>query len=335
MMLKQQINEIIRNFRDVNVLVVGDLMLDEYWHSIVERISPEAPVPVARVTNITQTLGGAANTANNIKALNAKATLIGCIGNDATGSSLKRIVLKQGINLKPVVWKKPTIKKLRIISDSQQLLRLDFEDVTPCKNCEKELLINYRQELQSSNVVVISDYAKGTLTSNATKTIIKQALKQKKPVIIDPKPQHTSWYRHCSLLKPNLKEALAMAQILGKRFSDVNEDKNIEAVARFIKKTLKSPVLVTRSEKGASFIGKKIIHEPVKVKKVLDISGAGDTFTAVIALTIALKLPIKQALKLANTACGVVIAKPRTATLTPKELEEALNHNNISSNISL
>ncbi|MGC8765640.1 MAG: bifunctional D-glycero-beta-D-manno-heptose-7-phosphate kinase/D-glycero-beta-D-manno-heptose 1-phosphate adenylyltransferase HldE [Brevinematia bacterium] len=323
----------LENFKDAKVLVIGDVMLDVYLYGDVERISPEAPVPVVHVKKESYVPGGAANVANNVSTLKAKSTLVGITGNDENSTKLKRLLENQGITYRFVTTKHPTITKTRVVSSNQQILRIDVENPLAVeKDIEKEISGLITENIKKADVVVISDYGKGVCTSSICQHIVTEGSKNNKPVIIDPKKKDWEKYRGASILTPNLKE---LSDFLGKPVA--NEDKEIEAALKEAYKKLGvENIIVTRSEKGMSlFDGKDLFHIPTEAKEVYDVSGAGDTVIATLSVALASKMDIKEAAIVANKAAGIVVGKAGTAPIYYEELLKFLEKQSLYKLINL
>lgn len=306
------------DYKKAGVLVVGDVMLDRYWHGPANRISPEAPVPVVKVTMVEERPGGAANVAMNIASLGANSRLVGLTGIDDAAKALTENLNAVQVRCDFVaIPTHPTITKLRVLSRNQQLIRLDFEegfdnvDVAP-------VLERIEQALPHIGALVLSDYAKGALTH--VEKMIALANKAGVPVLIDPKGNNFERYRGATLLTPNMSEFEA---IVGpcKSNQDV-EEKGMQLLNTLELKAL----LITRSEQGMSLIRRDEapLHLPTQAQEVFDVTGAGDTVIGVLAASIASGRPLHEACALANAAAGVVVGKLGTSTVSPIELENAI-----------
>jgi len=298
--------------------VFGDVMLDRYWFGDVERISPEAPVPVINVTHSEERPGGAANVACNITALGASCTLLSAIGNDESGRALSGMLKGKGIdsNLKFDGSMQTTVK-LRVLSRNQQLLRADFE-TAPGGEILAACLDEYTKALSSVDAVILSDYGKGGLRHIVS--MIEQARKANVPVMVDPKGHDYARYRGATLLTPNLKE---FEQVCGP--SEDGEELARKAFA--LRKSLDvDALLLTRSEHGMSLFGgdNSVIDSPARAREVYDVSGAGDTVISAITVARCAGLDDHDALAFANAAAGVVVGKLGTATATLDEVRAAL-----------
>ena len=301
------------------VLVVGDVMLDRYWYGPTSRISPEAPVPVVKVDTVEERPGGAANVAMNIAALGAASRLIGLTGEDDAARVLNATLNDVKVNCDFVSIKThPTITKLRVLSRNQQLIRLDFEE--GFENVDPEPIHQrIRQSLAASGALVLSDYAKGALTS--VQTMIQLARDAGVPVLIDPKGTDFARYRGATLLTPNLSEFEAVA---GKCKS---EEEIVTRGMQLVADYELSALLITRSEHGMTLLqpGKAPLHLPTLAQEVYDVTGAGDTVIGVLAAALAAGNSLEEACFLANAAAGVVVGKLGTSTVSPVELENAIH----------
>ncbi len=306
------------DFSNARILVVGDLMLDRYWHGGTSRISPEAPVPVVHVNNIEERAGGAGNVALNISALGAQASVLGFCGKDETANALTRTLEQANVRcLLEQVDNLATITKLRIMSRHQQLIRLDFEDGFHHTSSDF-LYERFLAELEQTDVVVLSDYGKGTLHS--IQRFIEAANRANVPVLIDPKGTDFTIYRGATLITPNWSEFEA---VTGGCQSD---EELVEKGQNLLKSLDLNALLITRGEKGMTLLTttEAALHLPTQAREVFDVTGAGDTVISVLATGLAAKLPLSDATTLANLAAGVVVGKLGTATANSEELEQAL-----------
>jgi len=313
-------------FGSVRVLVVGDVMLDRYCFGEVDRISPEAPVPIVRVQREIAGPGGAANVANNIARLGAHATLIGMTGRDGPGRELARLAGKAGIAAHFVADAFATTTKTRIIGAHQQMLRLDVEENLP-PGAVRGLIGMLARCIDDADVVILSDYGKGVCGGRVCRAVLDAAKKRRLPVVVDPKAEDWSKYAGADFISPNVKE-LSMAA--GRTVP--NEDARIEAAAReLLARYRLGSLLVTRSEKGMSLIsGNRSLHMHSRAQEVFDVSGAGDTVVATFAVAHAAGLPVDSSLSLANAAAGIVVAKIGTCPIELPELETAAETLHIS-----
>jgi len=295
------------------VLVAGDVMLDRYWFGDVTRISPEAPVPVARIGRMEERAGGAANVARNIASLGGQATILSVVGDDEAASALERLMTADGIrtSLKRDASISTTIK-LRVIARQQQLIRLDFEDA-PSHEILSAKLEEYEKIVAEHDVVILSDYGKGGLTHVMAMIAFARALG--KPVLIDPKGEDYSRYAGATLLTPNRSE---FRQVAGSWRDEAEFTKKAEQLRSELHL---DALLVTLSEEGMTlFSADGALHQPTLAREVYDVSGAGDTVIGTIGLMLAAGLPLPQAMKLANAAAGIVVAKLGTAICRQEEL---------------
>ncbi|MDK9726303.1 MAG: D-glycero-beta-D-manno-heptose-7-phosphate kinase [Sterolibacteriaceae bacterium MAG5] len=298
------------------VLVVGDVMLDRYWFGDVSRISPEAPVPVAKIERTEERPGGAANVARNVAALGAKAALLSVVGADEPGQVLARLLRESDIDasLHEDAGLATTVK-LRVVARQQQLLRIDFENA-PDHEVLKAKLAEYAERLPQCDVVILSDYGKGGLAHIAE--MIRLARAAGKPVLVDPKGEDYARYAGATVLTPNRSE---LRQVVG-RWAD---DAELAAKAQKLRADLGlEALLVTRSEEGMTLFRERgAEHEPALAREVFDVSGAGDTVIATLAVMMAAGQDMAVAMRLANRAAGVVVAKLGTATCSLAELQAA------------
>ncbi|HJV79229.1 D-glycero-beta-D-manno-heptose-7-phosphate kinase [Noviherbaspirillum sp.] len=295
------------------LLVVGDVMLDRYWFGEVSRISPEAPVPVVRVERREERLGGAANVARNAVALGAQTALLGVVGQDEAGDVVQKLLtdlhIDSFLNRDPAI---STIIKLRVIGRQQQLLRIDFEH-PPTDTVLRNKLTQYNALLPQYDVIVLSDYAKGSLVNVVE--MIAAAKRLGKRILVDPKGDDFARYKGASILTPNKSE---LRQIVG---SWKNEDE-LTTKAQHLRESLDlEALLLTRSEEGMTLYTEgQAIHIPTVAREVYDVSGAGDTVIAALATMLGAGMSIAEAVEIANRAGGIVVGKLGTATVTREEL---------------
>jgi rfaE bifunctional protein kinase chain/domain len=295
------------------ILIVGDVMLDRYWFGEVSRISPEAPVPVVRIERREERLGGAANVARNAAALGAPIALLGVVGQDEAGDTVARLLTEQkiGIHLNRDAAIS-TIIKLRVIGRQQQLLRIDFEE-PPSDVVLRDKLTQFNALLPQFDVIVLSDYAKGSLVNVAE--MIAAARKAGKRVLVDPKGEDFSLYAGANILTPNKAE---LRHIVG----SWKTEEELTAKAQKLRASLKlEALLVTRSEEGMSLYTEQgETHFSAEAREVFDVSGAGDTVIATLAVMLGAGMPLVDAVTVANRAGGIVVGKLGTATVTAEEL---------------
>ena len=306
-------------FEQAAVLVVGDLMLDRNWQGDTSRISPEAPVPVVHVKDVEDRPGGAGNVALNIAALASRVTLLGYTGNDDAGRSLQRLLQQDNVQCQfEQLLDQPTITKLRILSRHQQLIRLDFEDSFHHMPVAK-LRADFAQALPAHEVVVLSDYGKGTLA--CAPQLIAEAKAAGKKVLVDPKGSDFTKYRGATLITPNWSEFQA---VVGEC---QNDQEVVERGTKLLLDLQLEALLVTRGEKGMSLLqpGQAAIHLPTQAQEVFDVTGAGDTVISTLAASLAAGASFAEATVLANQAAGLVVAKLGTATISQQELKASLH----------
>ncbi|SFM93585.1 rfaE bifunctional protein, domain I [Formivibrio citricus] len=295
------------------VLVVGDVMLDRYWFGEVERISPEAPVPVARIRRSEERAGGAANVARNIAALGGQAKLLAVVGDDEAGHALEKLL--QADSVQTSLHRDAgiaTTVKLRVLARQQQLLRIDFEN-EPSHEVLAAKLDEFRASLEQTDVVILSDYGKGGLQH--VRLMIDAARAAGKPVLVDPKGDEYERYRGATLMTPNRSE---FREVAG-RWRDEDE---LAAKAQALRESLAlDALMVTRSEEGMTlFRAEGVVHKPTVAREVYDVSGAGDTVIATLGLMLAAGLELPEAMEWSNRAAGIVVGKLGTAVVHPEEL---------------
>ena len=305
------------DFTRARVLVAGDVMLDRYWFGDVHRISPEAPVPVVHVKRSEERPGGAANVARNITSLEGGCTLLSVVGDDEAARSLEGLLAAEKVraSLHRDAELSTTVK-LRVIGQQQQLLRIDFERA-PSHEVLAAKLDEYERLVDQADAVVLSDYGKGGL--ERVQEMIALARRHGKPVLVDPKGDEYSRYRGATLLTPNRSE---FREVAG-RWSD---ERDLARRAHVLREQLDlEALIVTRSEEGMSlFTATETHHEPTRAREVYDVSGAGDTVIAVLALMVAAGADLHAAMRVANHAAGIVVGKLGTATVHPEELTASL-----------
>ena len=304
----------IQQFRQARLLVVGDVMLDRYWFGDTERISPEAPVPVVHVSKVDERLGGAANVARNAASIGAQISILGVVGDDEPGRRIEELLKVHGV--KSFLQRDaslPTTVKLRVVARQQQLIRLDFEQ-TPTHEALLNKLEQFQSLLKDVDAVIFSDYGKGGLTH--VTQMIAAARAAGKVVLVDPKGDEYSKYQGATIITPNRSE---LRQVIG-RWKDEAE---LTLKAQELREQLKlDALLLTRSEEGMSlFTAAGVEHVKAVAREVFDVSGAGDTVIATMAVALAAKWPAGQAMKLANKAGGIVVGKLGTATVSLEELQ--------------
>jgi D-beta-D-heptose 7-phosphate kinase/D-beta-D-heptose 1-phosphate adenosyltransferase len=305
-------------FSKARIIVIGDVMLDRYWSGQAARISPEAPVPVVRVKTIEDRVGGAGNVALNIAKLGGKVTLLGVVGDDAEGRILKQILEAEGVVCDFVVEQDiRSICKLRVMAQHQQLIRIDFEEAV-LKFESNDLLASLIRNLPKHDTVVFSDYGKGTLAD--VSTYIVEAKRVGLKVLVDPKGMDYQRYAHADLITPNLSEFQAVVGVLE------NEAELLKKGRELLKQNQISTLLLTRGEAGMTLIENDKAHSlPAQAKDVFDVTGAGDTVIAVMALGVALDMELNESMYLANLSGGIVVGKLGTSTVSIQELTRAMH----------
>jgi len=322
----------LSDLKNCTIAVIGDLMLDRYLHGDVDRISPEAPVPVVQRRSERQVPGGAANVVSNLATLGVNVRVVGITGADEARTSLIGALQQQGrVSSDGIVIDpdRPTTQKLRIVSAHQQIARIDFEDsgaLSP--ELEAKVIGAVLAAVAAAKVVIISDYGKGLLTDNVLSEAIAEARRSGKPVLVDPKRRDWSAYRGASIVTPNRRE---LSEATG---LPCESDADAEVAVARARLMSDSDILLTRSEKGMSYFSadKPPIHVPTVAQEVFDVSGAGDTVIAILAACLALDMEIADALRLANYGAGIVVSKFGTATVTPEELQAPLNRRRSTNN---
>jgi len=300
----------------VRLLVVGDVMLDRYWFGEVSRISPEAPVPVVKVERSEERLGGAANVARNAAALGAVTALLSVVGDDDAGRTVGRLLEEGQIDAALHVDRDiDTTVKLRVIGRQQQLLRIDFE-TAPSHEVLQAKLADFESRIVQSDVVILSDYGKGGLTHIADMIRISRA--HDKPVLVDPKGDEWGKYAGATVITPNRSELRA---VVGRWSS---EEELADKAQKLRGELRLEALLVTRSEEGMTLFADEIHHQPALAREVFDVSGAGDTVIATLAVMIAAGADWAESIRVANIAAGIVVGKLGTAVVTRRELAAAL-----------
>ncbi|MEE2694802.1 MAG: D-glycero-beta-D-manno-heptose-7-phosphate kinase [Pseudomonadota bacterium] len=318
------------------VLCIGDVILDSYSHGEVQRISPEAPIPVLKVNNKYEIIGGCGNVARNVCAAGGSCHMISVAGNDDESRTLRRLLKEsKDLSFDLLVDKdRCTTKKTRFVSENQQILRVDKEVSLPInKKIQSKLLEIFKRRIDNCNVVVISDYNKGVLTNDLLKKIIDLSQKKSKTIIVDPKKDNFAVYKGASIITPNFKELLEA--------SDFRDEKKVNdksmLVVKLSKKLIKDfgfdAVITTRSADGISVVNStnRNLHLPSKAKEVFDVSGAGDTVIAYIATGLSKEQTLFNATEIANDAAGIAVGKFGTTVVNTSELVEANKENKICS----
>jgi D-glycero-beta-D-manno-heptose-7-phosphate kinase len=316
--------QILARFPKKQLLVLGDIMVDEYIWGSVSRLSPEAPVPVVEVKDESFRLGGAGNVAANIHSLGGMATLVGVVGKDPPGERLIHQIEAAGMKSDGVVVDRtrPTTIKTRVVAGSQQIVRFDRESTADLsKEAADQVLELATERLADADAVLISDYAKGVIGKRVARQILSLARRSQKIVVVDPKVHHFPLYKGATVITPNHHEALAFAHLPAWGQQD------LLAVAgrELLQKLEVKAILVTRGDAGMSlFEDGRVTHIPAVAKEVYDVTGAGDTVLAVLALAMASGASLREAAVIANHAAGVVVGRAGTATISREELLDAL-----------
>ncbi|MBV8370430.1 MAG: D-glycero-beta-D-manno-heptose-7-phosphate kinase [Candidatus Eremiobacteraeota bacterium] len=313
--------ELLGRMAGRRVVVIGDAMIDEWIWGDVSRISPEAPVPVVAVREHTFTLGGAGNVANNLRALGARVAFVGGIGDDAEGARLRAMFDDLGVDAHGLVTlgDRPTTRKTRVVAHSQQVVRADWESTAALRDGDRKHVVDQvRLAVRDADAVVLSDYAKGFLH----REIVEAALGA--PVVVaDPKPANVAMFAGVTCIAPNVAEAGVASGIA------IHDDDSLERAGRALLQMLGCrSVLITRGEHGMSLFGAdgERFDVPAVARTVYDVSGAGDTVVAVLTLALAAKIRPETATQLANFAAGAVVEKLGTATASPREIVELMEH---------
>jgi len=311
--------------KGAEVAVIGDLMLDKYIWGQVDRISPEAPVPVVSVEETNVRLGGAANVAWNIASVGCGVRLCGVVGNDLTGRELKKLIAGKNLSTGSLVTagSRVTTEKIRIVAHNQQVVRADFEAGEEiCGRTLSRLESSVLRAIAGSGAVVVSDYGKGVVSASVMDLVRESASREGVPILVDPKEGHFSLYRGAYMVTPNKKEA---GGFYNRR---IRSEQDLEEVGRSLLADLGAEaVLVTRGEEGMTLFSrkKKPRHFPTRASDVYDVTGAGDTVISLLAAALAAGASIYQAIELANAAAGIVIRELGTAVVSPEEIIEAFS----------
>jgi rfaE bifunctional protein kinase chain/domain len=312
--------DILAKLPGKSILIVGDVMLDEYIWGEVRRVSPEAPVPVVELQRRTYALGGAANVAANVTSLEGRAILAGIVGDDAQSRILREELFRCGIEGDGLLidCARPTTTKSRIIAHNQQVVRLDSEQCNSLSPQMEEALLDWiEKHLEEADILVLSDYAKGVITSRLAEEVICIARGASKPIVVDPKGRAYCKYRGATVVTPNTQEAhLALNHLL-------NLPDDLTAMGQQLLMLLGgSAVLITRGPEGMTLFdpGRQAVHIPAAGRHVYDVTGAGDTVVATLALALAAGATLEQGARLANAAAGIVVGKVGTATVESREL---------------
>ncbi|MFQ5900035.1 MAG: D-glycero-beta-D-manno-heptose-7-phosphate kinase [Thermodesulfobacteriota bacterium] len=317
-------NRLIKAFKKTRILVIGDIILDHFIWGNVQRISPEAPVPVVEVTSENMMLGGAVNVVNNIHSLGGEVYIGGIVGRDEDGKKVIEELKERGISTNGIVLEdgRPTSIKTRIIAHNQQVVRFDKEKKGEISAKALKAILDYAKGMADEvNVLIISDYAKGVISRELVKELIALYRENGRVVVIDPKVKHINFYKGATVITPNTFEASKASGI------DIEDDDSLERSGRHLLETLSSEaVLITRGEHGMALFEKTgdVTFIPTVAHDVYDVTGAGDTVIGVFALALASGTGYKEAAVLANYAAGVVVGEVGTAVVRPEELFDAI-----------
>jgi D-beta-D-heptose 7-phosphate kinase/D-beta-D-heptose 1-phosphate adenosyltransferase len=319
----------IESFKEAGVLVVGDVMLDRYCWGTVNRISPEAPVPIVRLDRETVSPGGAANVAANAAALGANVCLIGMVGNDAHASDLRSALSSVGIDDHELFASDlhRTIVKTRILAHGQQVVRLDSEDSQPITRSQAELLVSMiKERLSDVGLVILSDYGKGLLSEAAVRQIIEACKDADKPLLADPKGKHFDKYAGATVLTPNRREAAEACKI-----EESDPELVRKAGERLLAEHSLSNVLITESENGMTLFqnGSEPVHFETAAREVFDVTGAGDTVIGCLGVALAAGMPIVEAARISNIAAGLSVLHIGTVAVAYDELQKELRNTTI------
>ena len=317
-MNRSRVEQILNRFSGKTILIIGDLMLDEFIWGKVRRISPEAPVPVVEVTEETYRLGGSGNVAANIRALDGTPIPIGVIGQDSVGDQVVNLMHQSDIDISGLVRNnRPTTVKTRIIAHSQQVVRADRESKQPVSSdVTAEVVTRFLRHLPSASAVIVSDYNKGVVSAKVLSGILPQARSAAVPVFVDPKIEHADYYRPITIITPNQREAELLTG------TSISDEASLEQAGhKLLEKFGCDYALITRGEDGMSlFNAVNSHHLPTFAREVFDVTGAGDTVIATLCLAYAAGASIEECATLANHAAGIVVGKVGTATLCRSEL---------------
>jgi rfaE bifunctional protein kinase chain/domain len=316
--------KIVNGFTGKRVLVAGDLMLDRYWVGEVERISPEAPVPVVRKTAAFGVPGGAANTASNVAALGARAILFGVAGQDEAGTELRILLKKRGVDCSRlwVAPGRPTTVKLRVVAHDQQVVRIDDEDTTPVDaGLGNQAAKRAIRMIEGADAVLVSDYAKGFVTAELVRGLIASAARHGKPIVVDPKGSDYERYRGASVIKPNRKELAVLTGLPVRQ-----HEETVYAGRQLLRLTGASAIVVTEGKDGMTLLQPDAPdeHFPSFAREVYDVTGAGDTALASLAVALAAGAKLSEAVWLANLAAGLAVGESGTVAISAEKVARAI-----------
>jgi len=318
-----RLRTLLDGFPRAKVAILGDIMLDRYLWGDVNRISQEAPVPIVEVRRESARFGAAANVAENVAALGARAILVGIVGEDDAGRELLSLLTGRGVDVDSVVTEpgRPTTTKLRVIAQSQQVVRADSEVTTDVAgDVEARILDGVRRAIADSDVLIVSDYGKGVVTGTTIAAAISMARDLGKMVCVDPKESHFGSYVGVTVITPNQKEAGAAVGVT------ITDEKTLLTVGWKLQKQLEAEcVVVTRGEHGMSLFisGGELVHLPTVAREVFDVTGAGDTVVSALAVALAVGASMEEAARIANHAAGLVIREVGTASIGLDAIERS------------
>ncbi|MBI4387105.1 MAG: D-glycero-beta-D-manno-heptose-7-phosphate kinase [Elusimicrobia bacterium] len=325
----RKLNSLIDGFGRRRILVLGDLMLDQFIQGSVSRISPEAPVPVVQVSSESSVPGGAGNVCNNLAALGARVAAIGLVGTDEPGRRLLSLLRSRGVETQGILEEsdRPTTQKCRVVADHQQVVRFDRERSDSIPHAlQDRIAVRIARTAPSCQALILSDYGKGIMTPFILNAAIRAARRARIPVTVDPKVEHFKRYRRVDCLTPNLQEAWGGMRMLPKAKDDEAAIRHLGT--RILTNLRTASVLITRGEKGMTLFENRspvrVTHIPARAREVFDVTGAGDTVISVLTLALACGANLRESALLANWAAGIAVGKLGTATVTAPELKAAL-----------
>lgn len=328
-MTDSQLADLLQEVEKQNILVVGDLMIDEYVHGTVDRISPEAPVPVVDVREEEETLGGAGNVVKNLKTLGADASVLSVIGEGKHGSKIQDQLQEYDVSLDNIFEESDRVssKKTRILADSynQQIIRVDRETREDLQSSTYEQLMErYEEILPTMDAIVLSDYGKGLLTPKFTRNVLKKADREDVPTVVDPKGDDYGKYSEASIITPNTDETEEVTRI------EIEDDSSLQkAGSKLLKQHSAGAILITRGSEGMALFetpGLSFERFEARAREVYDVTGAGDTVVSMVALGLAISEDYPTAARLANVAAGIVVGKVGTATVSVDEIRDQLQN---------
>ena len=316
-------------FAAVRIMILGDIMLDQYWWGSVERISPEAPVPVVRLDRTSVVPGGAANVAANVVGLGAAAILIGCIGTDVEGSQLKQHLGSNSIDHEHLleIADRPTSVKTRVVAHSQHVVRVDRETINSIDSATASKLVErVRELLTGADLLIISDYAKGTLTKTVLESTIESARKRNIPILVDPKGKDYSKFKGASVITPNRREAAEACSL-----DEHRDDVVATAGRRLLDELNLKAIIITEGEKGMTLFEGSSSQTSFKAEahEIYDVTGAGDTVIATLGVALAAGVPLVDAVRLANTAASLVVEQVGTTAISSERLFDKFDANSM------